>query len=94
MSVTPANRTYTAAINDYLRDYADRHGNTQASRDEADSFIIDSELIVKDVVALVRKHTMPADQAELASEIASLIIDTEPYLIGKMVAVEVEKQNG
>ena len=90
MTHTPAQQSLYAATNEFFRDHADRHGNSQASRDEATDFVVRAEKTVADVVALVRKHTAPEQQHDQATEIACMIIDAEPYLVGRMVDVQME----
>lgn len=90
MTHTPAQQSLIAVVNEFFRDHADRHGNTQASRDEATDFVVNAERTVADVVALVRKHTAPEQQHDQATEIACMIIDAEPYLVGRMVDVQME----
>ena len=90
MTHTPAQQSLFSAVNEFFADHSDRHGNTQASRDEATDFVVNAERTVADVVALVRKHTAPEQQHDQATEIACMIIDAEPYLVGRMVDVQME----
>jgi len=90
MTHTPAQQSLFSAVNEFFAENADRHGNTQASRDEATDFVVRAEKTVADVVALVRKHTAPEQQHDQATEIACMIIDAEPYLVGRMVDVQME----
>ena len=88
--MTPTQQNLTASVNEFFRDHSDRHGTSQASLNEATEFVISAEKTVADVVALVRKHAAPQHQHDHATEIANLIIDAEPYLVGRMVDVQME----
>jgi len=87
---TPAQQSLFSAVNEFFAEHADRHGNTQASRDEATDFVVNAEKTVADVVALVRKYTAPEYQHDLATEISTMLIDDEQYLVGRMVDVQME----
>jgi len=91
---TPTQSALFTALNTFFREYEDRHGRNQATRDEATDLSCRYELIVRDALAIAQKYAAPADVQERALEIAMTLID-EPVdlvdqLVGRMVDVQME----
>ena len=91
---TPTKSALYATLNEFFREYEERHGRNQATRDEATDLSCRYELIVRDALTIAQKYAAPAYVQERALEVAMLLID-EPVdlvgpLVGRMVDVQME----
>jgi len=91
MTTTTQSALFTA-LNTFFREYEDRHGSNQATRDEATEMACRYEQIVRDATCLAHVHAAPADVQERALEIAMTLIDEPADLVGPMVGRMVDAQ--
>jgi len=89
---TPTQAALFTALNEFFREYEDRHGRNQATRDEATNLACQYELIVSDALTVAQKYAALADVHDRALEIAMTLIDEPADLVGPLVGRMVDVQ--
>lgn len=93
---TPAEQSCYHAVNEYIAAFVERHGECQATRDEAHDEISQYRSTAKEAVRLARSHRITSDVQDAAEELARILLggswlSDEFKLTCHMIAVEVEK---
>ena len=93
---TPAEQSCYHAVNEYVAAFVERHGECQATRDEAHENLDGYRKLAADAVRLAREYLSDDDVQDAAEEMARILLNTawgcsELELTCHMIAVEMEK---